>query len=169
MILLLHLAPDGIGSLGAPDDFGLDTCSCQLNTHVPRDPVDHITTLFLQHDKAAHDGFAAIRVEHLERQILQLFPHPMHPHATRKRGIDIHRLPRFLRLFFGAHCFDRAHIVQPVGQLDQNDTQIFGHRHEELAEVFGLLGLKAGQLDVGQLGDPVHQHRHLFAKARCDL
>jgi hypothetical protein len=47
--------------------------------------------------------------------------------------------------------------VQPVGQLDEDHAQILGHRHEQLAEVLGLLGLAAGQLQVGQLGHAVDQ------------
>jgi len=34
----------------------------------------------------------------------------------------------------------RAHIVQPVGELDEKNTDILGHGEEELAEIFGLCG-----------------------------
>jgi hypothetical protein len=41
---------------------------------------------------------------------------------------------------FRGACADRAHVVQPVGELDQDHAQILGHGHEQLAEVLGLLG-----------------------------
>jgi hypothetical protein len=97
----------------------------------------------LQRDEAADDRGARIRVEHAEGQVLQLLAHPLHAHPARKRRVDVHRLMRFLRLLFGRHVADRAHVVQPVGELDEDHAQILGHRHEQLAEVFGLLGLAA--------------------------
>ena len=105
-------------------------------------------------------------IQHAEGQILQLFAHPLHAHAPRKRRIDVHRLARFLRLLLWAHRLDGAHVVQAVGELDQNHPQVLGHRHEQLAEILRLLGLAAGKLQVGQLGDAIDQHRHLFAERR---
>jgi hypothetical protein len=50
---------------------------------------------------------------------------------------------RLLRLLLGRHVADGAHVVQPVGELHEDHPQILGHRHEQLAEVLGLLGLAA--------------------------
>ena len=59
--------------------------------------------------------------------------------------------------------------MQPVSELNQNDPQILGHRHKELAEILGLFGLPAGELQIGQFGDAIHQFGHLFAKTACHL
>jgi hypothetical protein len=50
---------------------------------------------------------------------------------------------RLLRLLLGRHVADGAHVVQTVGELHEDHPQVLGHRHEELAEVFRLLGLAA--------------------------
>ena len=50
-----------------------------------------------------------------------------------------------------------AEETQPVGQLDQDHPQVARHGHEQLAEVLGLLGLRRGQFQVGQLGDAIDQ------------
>ena len=47
--------------------------------------------------------------------------------------------------------------MQAVGELDQDDPDILGHRHHHLAEVFGLgFGLGA-ELDLRQLRDAFDQ------------
>ncbi len=131
--------------------------------------VDHVPALALQRDEAADDRRARLGVEDAERQVLQLLAHPLHAHPAGERRVDVHRLARLLALLVGAHRPDRAHVVQPVGELDQDHPQVLGHRHEELAEVLGLLGLGRGELQVGQLGDAVHQLGHLGAELARDL
>ena len=84
---------------------------------------------------------AALGEQHSKREIFKLFTHPLHTHAPGKRRVDIHCLSRFLGLLVRLHRADCAHVVQPVGQFDQDHAQILGHGHEELAKVFGLLGL----------------------------
>jgi hypothetical protein len=64
---------------------------------------------------------------------------------------------------------DRAHVVQPVGELDEDHPQILRHRHEQLAEVFRLFRLGRGQLQVGQLRDPVDQLGDVAAEFLDDL
>ena len=133
--------------------------------HVASDPVDDIPGFLLERDEAANDAGAAFGIQHAEGQILKLFAHPLHPHAARKRRIDVHGFARFLDLLFRLHRLDRPHVVQTVGQLDEDHTQIFGHGHEQLAEILGLFGFGAGKLEIGQLGHPINQHRHLVTKA----
>ena len=66
--------------------------------------------------------------------------------------------------FFTGQHFQRAHVVQPVGQLDQDYPDIPGHGHGHLLEVFRL-GLGLGlEVHLGQLADPVDQVGHGFAK-----
>ena len=50
----------------------------------------------------------------------------------------------------------RPHIVQPVGQLDDDDAHIFGHGQNQLAETFGLLLGFVVVFQVFQFGEPVH-------------
>ena len=159
-VLLLHLAPDRVGLLGAAIDIGLDLRLFQFGADIGGDAMHHIAGFALQRDEAADDGIARIGVEHAEGQILQLLAHPLHAHAAGERGEDFHRLAGLLGLLFRLHAFDGAHVVHAVRQLDQNDAQILGHGHEQLAEVFRLLGLGRGQLQVGQLGDAIDQLGH---------
>jgi len=167
--LLLHLAPDRIGLLGAAEHVGLDLRLVQLGPDIGADLRDRIARFALQRQEAADDGIARLGVQDLEGQVLQLLAHPLHPHPPGQRREDVHRLARLLHLLFGAHRLDGAHVVQPVGQLDQDHPQILGHRHEQLAEILGLLGLGRGELQVGQLGDAIDQVGHVIAELRRDV
>jgi len=169
LIFFLHLAPDRKRLLGPPEHVGLDPGLFQLAAHVTGDPVDHVTGFALQRDKATDDRLTPLGVKHPERQVFQFLAHPLHTHAACQRCVDVHGFASLLNLLVFGHRFDRAHVVQPVGQLDQNDAQVLGHGHKQLAEILGLLGLVAGQLQIGQLGHPIDQHRHLVAKAFFNL
>ena len=141
LLLLLHLAPDRIGFLGPAKDLGFDIRLFQLYPHIAGDALDHIAGVALQGDEAANDRGARLGVEHPKGEVFKLFAHPLHAHAARQRRIDVHRLPRLFDLLVRAHGFDRAHVVQTVGELDEDDAQVLGHRHEKLAEILGLFGL----------------------------
>jgi hypothetical protein len=64
---------------------------------------------------------------------------------------------------------ERAHVVQPVGQLDQQHADVVRHREQEFAEILGgalALGLR---LDLGELGDAVDHARDILAEQALDV
>ena len=69
-------------------------------------------------------------------------------------GVDLHGLQRFLLLLLRGLILHGAHIVEPVGHLDEDDPDILAHGQEHLAQILHLLlGLGCG-LNAGQLADP---------------
>ena len=64
---------------------------------------------------------------------------------------------------------ERAHVVEAVGQLDDEDPQVLGHRHDHLAEVLGPLLLLGAELDLVELGEPVDDEGHLRAEGTLDV
>ena len=168
-VLLLHLAPDGIGQLGPALHLGGDALGCHQGFEVGRDPVDHVPLALSEGGEPTHHASPRKGVEDVEGEVLELLPHGLHPHAPRERRVDLHRLPRLDGLLLTRHRADRPHVVQTVGQLHDDDAQVLAHGHEQLAEVLGLLGLVAGQLEAGQLGDPIHETRDVGAEKALDL
>ena len=59
---------------------------------------------------------------------------------------------------------DRAHVVQPVGELDQDDPDVRGHRDHHLAVVLGLRLVAGLEGQPGQLGDAVDEAGDLLAE-----
>ena len=63
----------------------------------------------------------------------------------------------------------RPHVVETVGQLDDDDADVLGHGEEHLAQVERLLLRKRAHGDVRKLGDAVHELGDLLAKKSLDL
>ena len=108
----------------------------------------------------------ALRVQRGEGQVLELLLHLLHAEAVGQRGVDVERLLGDALLLLGRHRRDRAHVVQPVGELDEQHPQVGGHRHQHLAHRGGLLGLAGVELDAVELGDAVDDGRDLGAEVR---
>ena len=69
----------------------------------------------------------------------------------------------------GRHVLERAHVVQAVGELDQQDADILGHGEQQLAQIFGLGGFLGDQVEARDLGQPVDQRGDLVAEFFLDL
>jgi len=54
----------------------------------------------------------------------------------------------------GREVLQGAHVVEAVGELDEDDPEVLPHREDHLAEGFRLLGGGVGQGDPADLGDP---------------
>ncbi len=84
-----------------------------------------------------------VRLEHLERQVLELPLDLPDAETLRQWCIDLSRLAGDALLLLGRQRGDGAHVVQPIGELDEHDTDVLRHRQEHLADVLGLLLLVA--------------------------
>ena len=67
------------------------------------------------------------------------------------------------------HEFQRAHVVQAVGELDQENADVVGDRQQQLAQVLGLLGLARHQFQPLQLGETLHQRADLMPEDLVDF
>ena len=67
------------------------------------------------------------------------------------------------------HELQRAHVVQAVGELDQENADVVGDRQQQLAQVLGLLGLARHQLQPLQLGEALDQRADLVAEHLVDF
>ena len=115
------------------------------------------------------DLLVAHGVQVMEAAVLQLFLDVQDAQAVGDGGVDLHGLPGLVPALLLRPGVAGAHIVQPVAQFDDHDPDVLAHGQQHLAQVFGLLLLNAGELDLGQLGDAVHQQGHLGPKGRLDL
>ena len=66
----------------------------------------------------------AHRIGVAEGQVLQLAAHLAHAQPVRQRSVNVQRLARDRLLPLGLQVLQRAHVVQPVGQLDQHHAHI---------------------------------------------
>ena len=62
-----------------------------------------------------------------------------------------------------------AHVVESIGQFDDQDPKVLGHRHEHLAHAGRLLVLPGVEAQPVQFGDPVDDRRHLGAEVALQV
>ena len=84
-------------------------------------------------------------------------------------GVDLHGLQGLLLLLGGGLVLHGAHVVEPVGDLDEDDPDILAHGNEHLAQILHLLILFGGVLDPRQLADALHQVGHRGGEELGDL
>ena len=111
-----------------------------------------------------------LRLEVLEREVLELPLDLPHPQPMGQRGVDLHRLAGDPRLLLGRQALERAHVVEPVGELDDDHPHVLGHGHEHLPDVLGLLLLHGPRAaELRELGHPVDEASHLAPEALLDV
>ena len=124
----------------------------------------------LQLLQALGDRFVGVGLELRERQRLHLAHELVHADALGERRVDVERLardpPPLVRL---GDVMQRAHVVQPVGEFDQQHPDIVRHGEQELAQVLGRTLALRLSLDLGKLGDPIDQPRDLRPEDTRDL
>ena len=59
--------------------------------------------------------------------------------------------------------------MQPIGQLDEQHTDIAGDGDQELAEIFGLFGLLGDEVELLDFGQTIDQCANLLAELQVDL
>jgi hypothetical protein len=117
----------------------------------------------------ALDLLVLARVQRRERQVLELPLDRVDAEPVGDRRVDLQGLLRLVDLLLLGHRADRPHVVQAVGELDEDDPDVRGHRHHHLAVVLRL-GLVAGlEGDALELRDAVDQARDLVAELTLDL
>ena len=70
---------------------------------------------------------------------------------------------------FRRHVLERAHVVQPVGELDQQHAHVVGDGEQKLAQILGLLGLARDEIELLELGQAFDQMADVGAEHLVDL
>src|SRR3546814_7521134 len=105
-------------------DWSSDVCSSDL------------MALATQEIQPREDRIPAVLVQLRKGQVFELVLEAVHADALGQRRIDIHRLAGDpSALLRRSDEMQGLHVVQPVGQLHQQHTDILRHRHQQLAEI----------------------------------
>ena len=82
----------------------------------------------------------------------------------RERRKNLQRFAGNALLLFFPHERQRPHIMQAVGQLDNDHTHVFRHREKHLTIGIELLIFFRLVIHPVKLGDAVHQKRHFITE-----
>ena len=169
LVLGVHLAVDGIGVLHAAVDLGLDPGLLQPLRDLVVDGGHEAVVFRGLLVQRLGDLPIAHRIEILQAQILQLPLHLLHTQPVGDGGVDLHGLEGLLLLLLRRLVLHGAHVVEPVGDLDEDHPDVLAHGHQHLPQVLHLLLLLGGVVDAGQLADALHQVGHGGGKHLGDL
>ena len=161
----LHLLIDGPIVLGATVDLkALKTNAIELIGE-RLDGLGQITLANLARlGYHARDALVGIGLQVEEGQVLELPLDRAHAQAVGQRRVYVHGLARLKQTAVLAQGGKRAHVMQAVGELDDDDADVLGHGEEHLAQREGLLLVHAVDFDVGELGHAIDELGHRIAK-----
>ena len=108
-------------------------------------------------------------IDVLEGEVFELAANLAHAQAVRDGRVDVEGLARDLLLPRRREELQGAHVVQAVGQLDEDDADVVHHGQHHLAHVLGLRLFRRGEVDLADLGDAFDDVRDLLAKLGLDL
>ena len=155
-MLLLHLVPDGERRLDARLDFVFEPHLVEGRTDGRREVAEEFVALCLRLLQLLRDVLIDLRVLIAKTEVLQFGLHLVEAQAVGQRRIDIERLSCYLILLVGRLRGQRAHIVQAVADLDEDDADVVVHREEQLLEVFCLSRSLVAEDATRDLGQSVH-------------
>ena len=167
--LLAHLLVDRVDRLLAAAHHGEHVLLGEALADDVEQAVHHLAPVAARRLDRGREDAVAHRVQVLERQVLQLEVQRVEAEAVRDRRVDVERLLGDALAVRGRHRVERAHVVQAVGELDQDDAHVARHREEHLAEALRLHFLLARELDLVELGDAVDHVGDGLAEALLEL
>ena len=167
--LALHFAPDRIGMLLPSAHVSLDTAGGKFIGQFLFDLGDQRAVPVAQIRQPCGNGGAGFWHQVAKSQILQFIAHALHAHAPGQRRVDVQRFLGNARLLVLRHKMQCAHIVQPVGELDQQHAHIIGNGQQKLAEILGLGGTLGHQVEPLQLGQALDQSADFATEQLVDF
>ena len=129
-----------------------------------RQLVDHAFGAFPLGLDLGAQRFVGLRLEVLERQLLELVLHLAHPQPTGDGGVDVEGFLGDLDAALLRKVMQRPHVVEPVGELHENDTNVIHHRQQHLAEVLGLPFLARRERNGADFCHTLDDMRDFFAE-----
>jgi len=150
----------------ATADFALDAVDREAVAEGLFDLVDDFLAVAPGALDRLVDPRGTHRVHRLETEVFEFDTNGVHAQPVGDGRVDFEGFLGDPATFFPGQHFQRAHVVQAVGEFDQDHANVARHGHGHFLEVFGLgfgLGL---EVHLGQFADPVDQFGHGFTKLR---
>ena len=106
-------------------------------------------------------------MQHSEGQVLKLPLDTLDSQSVSQRSVDVESFLGLSGRRLRAHKPPGPRVVQTIGELNQENSDVLGHRNNHLANGFGLRVVSV--LDLVELGDTIDEHGDLFAKVFAKL
>ncbi len=152
-----------------PYDGGIEALAVQRLAQLAFNLINQMCTVAARRAPRRFQTTRAHRIERFEAQILKLHAHFIHAEAHGNGCVYIESLAGNALYFFAVQHAQCAHVVQAIGELDQNDTDILCHSQGHFLKVFRLSQLYRVKLDMSEFADAIHKFCDFLAKLRPDI
>ncbi len=137
-----------------PSSLMTGTCAaCSLALIVRVNSSITASAVFRFASTRSAQALVRLRLQVFERQFFQLVLDLAHPQAVGDGRVDIERLLGNLDAPLLRKVVKRAHVVQTIGELHQDDADVIHHRQQHLAEVFRLPLFAGRERNCADFGD----------------
>ena len=154
-VLLQHLVVDAVDAFGPPFDLVGETFLVQTFLDGQCEAADEafahgFTLLQFRFDLVVDLGLLVF-----EREILQLVLDVVQAKAMGEGRVEKERFAGDLQLLVAGHVVQRAHVVQPIREFDQDHAHILRQGQQHFAEVLRLHAVRL-ELHPADLREPIN-------------
>ena len=168
-LLVGELLLDGVEPLDAPLDAAGNLEFGKLASSCFADAAEEDFAFVAQRFDLGRELLVGEGIGVAEGEVFELAAQFAHAQPVRQRSEDVERLLRDFLALFGLQVLQRAHVVQAVGELDDDHADIGDHGEQHFADVLRLMVFAIGKLDLVQLGDAFDDVRDLLAEEFFNL
>ena len=164
LVVAFHLTIDAVKVLGASFDLRFDSGIFEFFPNLTNGVQNECLPLAALMLDLLHEGIVRVRLQVAQAEILQFDLDVRYAEPVCKRSINLECLVGDALTLVLAHVFERAHVVEAVGELDHDDADILCHRKEHLTIIFELYILLGHVLNAPELCHAVDQYRNILAE-----
>ena len=170
LVAFLHLLPDRPEMLRSSGDIGVvQTGQVEALLERQRHLRDQFLTFATTRADLPRERAILVRLEILEGQVLELPAHFRHAEAMGERRVDIARFLRDEALLVIGHPVERPHVVQAVGELDDDHARVTRDRQQQLAISLGLSLFLRRERQIADLRQTIDDLRDLRSEFAFDI
>ena len=134
----LHLGPHREGSLDACLDVVVEAELVETLSDGSGEVLEGIVEMASHGIETLTDGVILLGVLVAETEILELLLDLVEAEAVCEGGVDVERLASYLVLLVGELRPEGAHVVETVGDFDEDNAYVVAHGEEQFLETLGL-------------------------------
>ena len=99
-----------------------------------------------------------------EGKVFEFAADQAHAEAIGDGGVNVQSLAGDALLALGVEVVEGAHIVETVGEFDDDHADVIDHGEQHLADVFGLTSFRSEQIETADLGGAFDEAGDIGAK-----
>ena len=168
-VLFAHLAKNAVEVFLAALHRGLDFVVREFFLDRFEHLADHFTTVAARRFQRLEQHVVARRIQVAEREVVEFLIDRIESQPVGNRRVDVDGLARDAFAFGWRYRIERAHVVQAVGEFDQDDAHVARHRQQHFAEILGLRFFVGFEFDAVEFGNAIDKFGHRFAELLGDF